>query len=58
MFTAAKEIQDWFTFCAKSITGVLGKNVEWVTPLGLPVVQPYTSVSSYNGLIDPNVANM
>lgn len=41
MFTSTKEIQDWFTECARMISGVCGKNVEWVTPLGLPIVQPY-----------------
>lgn len=41
MFTSTKEIQDWFTDCAKLISTVCGENVEWVTPLGLPVVQPY-----------------
>uniref|UniRef100_W8B9K7 DNA-directed RNA polymerase n=2 Tax=Ceratitis capitata TaxID=7213 RepID=W8B9K7_CERCA len=42
MFTSTREIQDWFTECARLISGVCGQNVEWVTPLGLPVVQPYT----------------
>ncbi|XP_063243144.1 DNA-directed RNA polymerase, mitochondrial [Bacillus rossius redtenbacheri] len=42
MFTSTKEIQDWFTECAKYISQVCGQNVEWVTPLGLPVVQPYS----------------
>ncbi|XP_011193541.1 DNA-directed RNA polymerase, mitochondrial isoform X1 [Zeugodacus cucurbitae] len=41
MFTSTREIQDWFTECARLISGVCGQNVEWVTPLGLPVVQPY-----------------
>lgn len=41
MFSSAKEIQDWFTECAKLISTVKSRNVEWVTPLGLPVVQPY-----------------
>ncbi|XP_058819091.1 DNA-directed RNA polymerase, mitochondrial [Topomyia yanbarensis] len=41
MFTSAKEIQDWFTDCARLISAVRAQNVEWVTPLGLPVVQPY-----------------
>ncbi|XP_055642292.1 DNA-directed RNA polymerase, mitochondrial [Toxorhynchites rutilus septentrionalis] len=43
MFTSAKEIQDWFTDCARLISAVCAQNVEWVTPLGLPVVQPYNS---------------
>ncbi|XP_030382801.1 DNA-directed RNA polymerase, mitochondrial isoform X2 [Scaptodrosophila lebanonensis] len=41
MFTSTREIQDWFTECARLISGVCSQNVEWVTPLGLPVVQPY-----------------
>ncbi|CAG9788852.1 unnamed protein product [Diatraea saccharalis] len=41
MFTSTKLIQDWFTDCAKLISGVCGESVEWVTPLGLRVVQPY-----------------
>ncbi|XP_060666767.1 DNA-directed RNA polymerase, mitochondrial [Drosophila nasuta] len=41
MFTSTREIQDWFTECARMIAGVCMQNVEWVTPLGLPVVQPY-----------------
>ncbi|XP_048479577.1 DNA-directed RNA polymerase, mitochondrial isoform X3 [Plutella xylostella] len=41
MFTSTKQIQDWFTDCAKLISGVCGESVEWITPLGLPVVQPY-----------------
>jgi DNA-directed RNA polymerase, mitochondrial len=42
MFTSTREIQDWFTECARMIATVCGENVEWVTPLGLPVVQPYS----------------
>jgi DNA-directed RNA polymerase len=34
-------MQDWFTECARLISGVCGQSVEWVSPLGLPVVQPY-----------------
>ncbi|XP_062545891.1 DNA-directed RNA polymerase, mitochondrial [Armigeres subalbatus] len=41
MFTSAREIQDWFTDCARLISAVCARNVEWITPLGLPVVQPY-----------------
>ncbi|XP_045774865.1 DNA-directed RNA polymerase, mitochondrial isoform X2 [Maniola jurtina] len=41
MFSSTKLIQDWFTDCAKVISGVCGESVEWVTPLGLPVLQPY-----------------
>lgn len=41
MFTSTKEIQDWFTECARLISAVCEQQVEWVTPIGLPVVQPY-----------------
>lgn len=41
MFSSTKEIQDWFTDCAKIISGSLEKLVEWETPLGLPIIQPY-----------------
>ena len=41
MFTASQEIQSWFTECANVISGTLLKTVEWETPLGLPVAQPY-----------------
>ncbi|XP_071545761.1 DNA-directed RNA polymerase, mitochondrial [Panulirus ornatus] len=42
MFTATKEIQTWFTDCAKIVSETCGENLEYVTPLGLPVVQPYS----------------
>ncbi|KAL6424002.1 hypothetical protein ACFW04_009726 [Cataglyphis niger] len=41
MFTSAKEIQDWFTDCARIISTRCNQYVQWVTPLGLPVLQPY-----------------
>ncbi|XP_054160860.1 DNA-directed RNA polymerase, mitochondrial-like [Oppia nitens] len=41
MFTETRSIQDWFTDCARQISKVYEKPVEWVTPLGFPVVQPY-----------------
>lgn len=45
MFTSTKEIQDWLTSCARLIALNL-QNVEWVTPLGLAIVQPYTQDKS------------
>ncbi|XP_068207915.1 LOW QUALITY PROTEIN: DNA-directed RNA polymerase, mitochondrial [Palaemon carinicauda] len=42
MFTSAKEIQDWFTDLARMVSKTCRQNVEWVTPLGFPVVQHYT----------------
>lgn len=57
MFTSAKAIQDWFTQCARVISGTRGESVEWVTPLGLPVVQPYysrkKSVSTTSKILKP-----
>eukprot|EP01136_Pigoraptor_vietnamica_P028408 Opistho-1_new@85936 len=40
MFMGAREIQDWLTNSARSIAQAR-QPVRWVTPLGLPVVQPY-----------------
>ncbi len=40
MFTPARQIMAWLGECARRIAKS-GKPVEWVTPLGLPVVQPY-----------------
>lgn len=57
MFTSTREIQDWFTECARLISSVCMKNVEWVTPLGLPVVQPYTRQDSKFNL-RANIINM
>ncbi|KAF2353919.1 DNA-directed RNA polymerase phage-type [Trinorchestia longiramus] len=47
MFEATKKIQDWFTECASLISKVCGECVEWVTPLGLPISQPYYKQCSY-----------
>ncbi|NXX97592.1 RPOM protein, partial [Centropus bengalensis] len=40
MFSATRDIQNWLTESAKLISQS-GQTVEWVTPLGLPIVQPY-----------------
>lgn len=40
MFAKTREIQDWLTESALMIAKG-GSSVEWVTPLGLPIVQPY-----------------
>ncbi|XP_027025575.2 DNA-directed RNA polymerase, mitochondrial isoform X1 [Tachysurus fulvidraco] len=40
MFTGTREIQDWLTESARLIAKS-GSTVEWVTPLQLPIVQPY-----------------
>ncbi|CAK6955249.1 DNA-directed RNA polymerase%2C mitochondrial [Scomber scombrus] len=43
MFTGTREIQDWLTESARLISKS-GHTVEWVTPLGLPIIQPYHRV--------------
>ncbi|KAJ0065116.1 hypothetical protein NL108_005600, partial [Boleophthalmus pectinirostris] len=40
MFTGTREIQDWLTESARLISKS-GHSVEWLTPLGLPIIQPY-----------------
>ncbi|XP_068175572.1 DNA-directed RNA polymerase, mitochondrial isoform X2 [Antennarius striatus] len=40
MFKRTREIQDWLTDSARLISKC-GHPVEWVTPLGLPIIQPY-----------------
>ncbi|XP_037106422.1 DNA-directed RNA polymerase, mitochondrial [Syngnathus acus] len=40
MFTGTREIQDWLTESARLISKA-GHTVQWVTPLGLPIIQPY-----------------
>ena len=44
MFESSQTIQDWLTKCADVITKDSKSNVRWVTPLGFPVVQPYSKV--------------
>ncbi|XP_070764793.1 DNA-directed RNA polymerase, mitochondrial [Enoplosus armatus] len=45
MFAGTREIQDWLTESARLISKS-GHTVEWVTPLGLPIIQPYHRVRS------------
>ncbi|XP_077463991.1 DNA-directed RNA polymerase, mitochondrial [Stigmatopora argus] len=40
MFTGTREIQDWLTESARLISKS-GHTVQWMTPLGLPIIQPY-----------------
>lgn len=46
MFTATKEIQDWLTMSAHTISNLCQRPVEWITPLGLPVLQPYHKMAT------------
>ncbi|XP_074834610.1 DNA-directed RNA polymerase, mitochondrial isoform X2 [Carettochelys insculpta] len=45
MFSGTREIQSWLTQSARLIAKS-GNTVEWVTPLGLPIVQPYHRAKS------------
>ncbi|KTG40928.1 hypothetical protein cypCar_00016499, partial [Cyprinus carpio] len=45
MFTGTREIQEWLTESARLIAKS-GRTVEWVTPLGLPIVQPYHRIKN------------
>ena len=38
-------LQDWLASSARKV-GLAGRPMEWLTPLGLPVVQPYHKPSS------------
>lgn len=46
MFVSSRKIQNWFTDCAKLISSS-GEQVEWVTPMGLPIVQPYVMPKTF-----------
>ena len=45
LFTDANQIKDWFAKCAKVVAST-GEPVKWLSPLGLPCVQPYKFVST------------
>ena len=40
LFTSARHIMGWLAQCARLVS-LHGQPVSWITPLGLPVVQPY-----------------
>lgn len=41
MFQTSRKTMEWLTECASGIVKLKNMPVRWVTPLGLPVVQPY-----------------
>ena len=47
LFTGAHEIKKWFRTCA-NIVSKTGNPVGWISPLGLPIVQPYRKESQYD----------
>lgn len=56
MFNKSRLIQDWLNECAYVIASKYRKPVSWETPLGFPVVQPYTHSSNVrlSGLMESN----
>ncbi|XP_057494061.1 DNA-directed RNA polymerase 1B, mitochondrial-like isoform X1 [Actinidia eriantha] len=46
MFEAARSIMNWLGDCAKVIA-LENEPVRWITPIGLPVVQPYRKLGRY-----------
>ncbi|KAJ6794908.1 DNA-directed RNA polymerase 1B, mitochondrial-like [Iris pallida] len=46
MFQAARDIMGWLGDCAKIIASE-NQPVRWITPLGLPVVQPYRKLGRH-----------
>ena len=49
LYSALLCCQDWLVTCADVIARVRHQPVEWVTPLGWPVIQPYFRI---NKLVD------
>ncbi|KAI6240892.1 DNA-directed RNA polymerase [Aphelenchoides fujianensis] len=47
-FESSMKLKDWFRQCSGA-TNKLMKPVEWVTPLGLPVMQPYLKSGKKHG---------
>lgn len=47
MFSSAKDIMHWLAECAKCVADT-GATVQWTTPLGLPVVQPYRRATRHH----------
>ena len=46
MFSSANEIMEWLSLCA-SLVAQNGQPMSWITPLGLPVIQPYRKAQAY-----------
>lgn len=44
LFRDANQIKDWFAKCAKVVAGT-GESVKWISPMGLPCVQPYKNIN-------------
>uniref|UniRef100_A0A0N5AM58 DNA-directed RNA polymerase n=1 Tax=Syphacia muris TaxID=451379 RepID=A0A0N5AM58_9BILA len=48
-FASSMKIKDWFRNCAATISREFLLPVEWTTPLGLPVIQPYVKMEIKHG---------
>jgi len=46
MFESAREIMDWLSSCA-TLVASQGNAMAWITPLGLPVIQPYRKLAKH-----------
>ena len=46
MFTSAKDIMDWLSTCSVLVSKQ-GQAMSWITPMGLPVIQPYRKSKSH-----------
>ena len=46
LFKEARDIMKWLSDCA-IVVAKIGQPMAWVTPLGLPVVQPYRNKQKY-----------
>jgi DNA-directed RNA polymerase, mitochondrial len=49
LFTGAHGIKEWFRQCAGRVSKT-GNPVGWITPLGLPVVEPYRKLSRIDAI--------
>ena len=47
LFVGARQTMNWLTCCARLISSQ-GSPVSWISPIGVPVVQPYRQDARYN----------
>ena len=50
LFNGAHGIKQWFLQCARLVSNT-GNPVGWMTPLGLPITQPYRKMSSLDTIV-------
>lgn len=55
LISGAWALMEWLAQCAALISNA-GQPVSWISPLGLPVVQPYRQVRSYQVYIDVSLS--